>query len=213
MKLSEAFPIRESGKVFETEVEKKAYMMEIIKATNLEEEAHKAVEQDLYSFPKGEILNIGCGNKKKDGWVNIDKRESCNPDIVADIEKGLKFAENSIDGIYASNILEHVKDLVSIMEDMYKVCKPDAKIIIIVPHYKSHHAFDDPTHCRFFTENTFQYFSQEHRERNKCLFDYDFKCNFEMVHHEINDEGIMTVILKVKKEDKNGRKSKERSTK
>ena len=35
-------------------------------------------------------LNLGSGFRKRQGYVNIDVREDCNPDIVMDIELGLE---------------------------------------------------------------------------------------------------------------------------
>ena len=39
-------------------------------------------------------LNIGCGLKKKKGYINIDISKDVNPDRVVDVEKGW-FDENS----------------------------------------------------------------------------------------------------------------------
>jgi len=141
-------------------------------------------------------LDIGCGKrqvKKKEGYIGIDKNPNVNPDVVRDIEKGLPFCDNSVDGIFTSHTLEHIEDLVFVMEEMWRVCKPGAKIEIRVPHYKEIGAWRDPLHKRFFTEQTFQYFCGY---PDKYL-GYDFKCRFRIVKQEVSRD--VHVILEVVK--------------
>ena len=38
-------------------------------------------------------LQIGCGRNKMNGFVNIDKAEEVNPDIVVNIENGFPFPD------------------------------------------------------------------------------------------------------------------------
>ena len=51
-------------------------------------------------------LNLGCGNRKMYGFVNVDARQEVNPDIIYNVAKiHEKFQE--VDLIYASQVLEH----------------------------------------------------------------------------------------------------------
>lgn len=54
-------------------------------------------------------LNIGCGWKKKKGYINIDKSNRVEPDIVMDIENEIGFPENTFDEIYSEHSLEHIR--------------------------------------------------------------------------------------------------------
>ena len=54
-------------------------------------------------------LNIGCGNEKMQGFINIDISEKVKPDIVVDIEKGLPFKDNYFEYIYSKNSLEEIR--------------------------------------------------------------------------------------------------------
>jgi len=166
-------------------------------------------------FGDGIKLNLGCGNKKMEGFINIDSRESVKPDIVWDLEKGLPITSteqlpiDSVTGVYASHIFEHIKNFIPLMEDIYRVCKNGAKVYAIVPIYTSTHAFSDPTHVRYFGDYTFQYFSKgKFKEMNIDKFDYDFNCDFRIISQSIND-GIMTVIMEVVKCQKRKKKMKE----
>ena len=63
---------------------------------------------------KPRYLNLGRGNRPGDtklGWINVDKDETCNPDIVRDLDQGLPFNTNSADYVRASHVIEHVDDV------------------------------------------------------------------------------------------------------
>lgn len=51
-------------------------------------------------------LNIGCGQVKLPGWVNIDIDPSA--DLVLDVRKGLPFDASSVDFIYNEHLFEHL---------------------------------------------------------------------------------------------------------
>ena len=52
-------------------------------------------------------LNIGCGRKLKEGYINIDLRKTKPEVVVADIRK-LPYKNNTVDEIYANDVFEHV---------------------------------------------------------------------------------------------------------
>jgi len=54
-------------------------------------------------------LNIGCGYIKKEGFTNIDISKEVEPDVVANVEDGLPFKDNTFDYIYSSNVLEEIR--------------------------------------------------------------------------------------------------------
>ena len=82
-------------------------------------------------------LNLGCGNKKFDGFINIDSRKECNPDLIYDIKK-LPYEDNSIDGIYALDVLEHIpRNLVlSTLKSWYRILKVGSYLIIRLPNVR-----------------------------------------------------------------------------
>jgi len=58
-------------------------------------------------------LNIGCGNKKLKGWINLDFSKEVNLDIVHDLNKyPYPFKDNEIDEIYVDNVLECLNELI-----------------------------------------------------------------------------------------------------
>ena len=108
-------------------------------------------------------LNLGCGNKKIDGFVNVDNDPSVDPDVLVDLNSGiLPFDSNSVDMIVAAHVLEHIGDgFIDLMKEIYRVCKHHSEIKIIVPHSRSDSFIIDPTHVRHFLPQTFQLFDQD----------------------------------------------------
>jgi hypothetical protein len=125
-------------------------------------------------------LNIGCGVFKKKGYINLDSSSSINPDQVWNLEKTpLPFKTNSIEEINAEHVLEHIQNFVPLINDLWRISKKGAIIKIKVPFYSSWGQFNDPTHVRFFTPFSFNYF---------------LKGNYS---HEVNCDKDMFKIKKV----------------
>ncbi|WP_407306649.1 class I SAM-dependent methyltransferase [Desulfosporosinus sp. SB140] len=79
-------------------------------------------------------VEIGCGKTKTDGYIGIDRFPLQGVDIVADVDKGLPFDNDSVDVIYASHSLEHMENLQNVMEEIYRVCKNKAIVQILAPY-------------------------------------------------------------------------------
>lgn len=83
-------------------------------------------------------VNLGCGNKKISGYVNVDIREDVNPDIIDDVSKLEKFKNESIDLIYACHILEHFgrHKYKEVLTRWYSVLKPDGVLRLAIPNFE-----------------------------------------------------------------------------
>lgn len=104
-------------------------------------------------------IQLGCGHKKMPGYVNVDASRNVNPDQVWDLEQlPLPFSDSSVDEIVANHVLEHIHHFIPLMHDLWRICKPDALLKVRVPFYTAWGQFNDPTHVRFFTPFTFNYF-------------------------------------------------------
>jgi predicted SAM-dependent methyltransferase len=109
--------------------------------------------------PENLKLDMGCGKYKKNGFYGIDQFEGENVDEVVDVDEGLPFKDNSVLEIYTAHVLEHVKNFEFVVEEMHRVCKPGAKIIIKVPHFSGNSGFYE-YHRRFFRYGSFQEFCE-----------------------------------------------------
>jgi tetratricopeptide (TPR) repeat protein len=111
-------------------------------------------------------LNLGCGNLKMKGFVNVDCVAICQPDMLVDLEKTpWPWEDDSVDEIKLIHVLEHLGQqtdvFLSIIKEMYRVCRDGARIEITVPHPRSEAFLGDPTHVRPVTGAMLHLFSQK----------------------------------------------------
>ena len=139
-------------------------------------------------------LNLGCGERKFRGYINVDKYGS--PDIKHDLESfPWPWETNSVSDIVLIHVLEHLgKDVeiyFGIFKEMYRICNHGAKIKIIVPHYRHQFFYEDPTHVRVVTPLSLQLFSQK---LNKLWIEQGVANSPLGLHLDINFELKQTVI-------------------
>ena len=109
------------------------------------------------------ILDLGCGNKKHAGAVGIDVNPLTDADIIHDLNCfPYPFEDSSFDEIIADNVIEHLDNVILVMEELSRISKAGATIKIIVPYFRSKWAFIDPTHRHHFTVDSFAYFDPDH---------------------------------------------------
>jgi SAM-dependent methyltransferase len=87
-------------------------------------------------------LNLGCGDKILDGYINIDVVESRagkKPDFICDLHNLSKFESNSVDEILAVHVVEHFWqwEVVDILKEWTRVLKPGGKMILECPNLVS----------------------------------------------------------------------------
>jgi len=100
-------------------------------------------------------LNIGCGNDYKKGWINLDLID-VKKDVKHDLNKiPYPFKKDMFNEVLMRMILEHVKDPISVLKEIVRISKDDAKIKIVVPHATSYANFTDIQHKTNFTETSF----------------------------------------------------------
>jgi len=130
-------------------------------------------------------LDVGCGKNKREGFIGIDK-EDYGQEYVRDIEKQcLPFSDNTVDEIFCQHVLEHLDDVMFVINEFWRVLKPDGVAWIIVPH-KNHERAYALRHKRFFDEHSFDgLFNKDVVERP-----------WELIELVVNDR--MDIHLKMK---------------
>ena len=101
-------------------------------------------------------LNLGSGDKRIPGFLNVDKFDTFKPDIVHDLEKfPYPFLDNEIEEIKLIHVLEHIGQtpdiFINIMKELYRISCDQANIHISVPHPRHDDFLADPTHVRPIT--------------------------------------------------------------
>ena len=114
-------------------------------------------------------LNLGCGFDKKAGWINVDKNSLSEPDQIVDLESTpWPWPDSSIAEIQMRHVLEHLgettESYLSIIREIWRICRPGALVRIVVPHPRHDHFLNDPTHVRPITVQGLEMFSQKRNQ-------------------------------------------------
>lgn len=85
-------------------------------------------------------LNLGCGEAKLDGFVNVDIIESdiVKPDILCDIRRqNLPYDDNSVDDVYMIHCIEHIEMIYwdFIFKEVNRVLKPMGTFLLSYPEF------------------------------------------------------------------------------
>lgn len=93
------------------------------------------------SFPvnsDGKVyLNLGCGPASSSEFINIDAIPSSETNLVTDIRYLPMFANNSVNLIYASHVIEHIprEEIVATLAEWLRVLKPGGILRFGVPDF------------------------------------------------------------------------------
>ncbi|HZX49638.1 MAG TPA: class I SAM-dependent methyltransferase [Candidatus Paceibacterota bacterium] len=109
------------------------------------------------------VLDLGCGDRKKviEGAqvIGIDKIAMPGVDAVHDLNVfPYPFGNNEFDQIICDDVLEHLDDIVAVVEELHRITKPGGEIIISVPHFSSDNYYTDITHKHPFSSRSFDFF-------------------------------------------------------
>lgn len=99
-------------------------------------------------------LNLGCGRKRLEGYVNVDIMKSPQADKVMDLSKRWGFKDSSADEIFMDNVIEHL-DFYHTIREARRVLKKGGLLKLIVPHYKSPSAYM-PQHRGYYSYKFFR---------------------------------------------------------
>ena len=107
-----------------------------------------------------DILDLGCGRAKTPGAIGMDSNPNSDADVIHDLDVfPYPFLDESFDRVVCNGIIEHLDNVVHVMEELYRVCRSGATISITTPYFTSVDAFTDPTHKHYFSSRSFDYFT------------------------------------------------------
>lgn len=83
-------------------------------------------------------LDIGCGVKKRLGFISVDPHPGFNADLVCTLDKvHLHYPYGSVDEIYCRRCLQHVPDDVAALREVSKLLRAGGRATIIVSGYRA----------------------------------------------------------------------------
>lgn len=107
----------------------------------------------------------------------------------ATVAHGLPFEDSSIESIVSHHCLEHISEgFIPLIDEIYRVLKPDGIFRAITPLFPSRTAVEDPTHCRYFMEGTWESFCGKPGEGNHWQESFSVpysKARFELVDKDV----------------------------
>lgn len=112
---------------------------------------------DALAPPK--ILELGCGRVKHPNAVGIDRIALPGVDVVHDLNQHpYPFEDNSFDEVYAVHVIEHLDSILAVMEEVHRITRPNARVVVITPHHSDAISWQDPTHKWHLNSYSFSYF-------------------------------------------------------
>lgn len=103
------------------------------------------------------VINIGCGNNVRKDAINIDCMQYGKVDQVVDLANyPWPWADESIDGIYASHVIEHLPDQEKFIHECLRVLKKGGFLRLNLPHSSNATSVGCMGHYRTYSYNTFR---------------------------------------------------------
>jgi len=128
------------------------------------------------------VLDVGCGRDKFPGSDGIDYAVNSVADVMHDLDDfPYPIPDDTYEVILCRNVIEHVPDVVGLMEEIHRVGKNGADVIITTPHFSSLYSYQDPTHVRHLAYDSMEYFIENTKHSNF----YSDK-RFRMVNREMD---------------------------
>lgn len=105
------------------------------------------VRHMIVPYTRGRGLDLGCGPWKAwphfigvdnfdeyQGVIDPETGQHWRPDVVADCTDLAVFADRSVDFVYSSHLLEHLKDPAAALREWWRVIKVDGYLVLYLPH-------------------------------------------------------------------------------
>lgn len=149
------------------------------------------------------ILDLGGGAMPYPNAINIDIRDLPEVDIVHDLTKfPWPLPDESINTIYAQHFLEHITrengTFIKLMDEAWRILKPDGQFGIVVPYGGSHPYFQDPTHVNPIVETTLYYFDPKNESQLWTIYKPK---PWKIVNMEFDIHGLLICTLQKRKDD------------
>ena len=115
-------------------------------------------------------LNLGCGNKKIDGFINIDQSVICKPDLLLNLENTpYPFHTSTVQHIRMDSVLEHLpaspSEFFRILRELHRICTNRAILDIVCPHPFHRWQIVDFTHQKAISLEGLQMLDKEYCRR------------------------------------------------
>jgi len=144
-------------------------------------------------------LDLGCGTNKPENYIGVDIYPGSGADIIANLNQRFPFSDSSVDEVRAHDIIEHLPDRIHTMNEIWRICKPGARVDIRVPSTDGRGAFQDPTHVSFWNINSFLYYCVDYPAYLELCKTYGFQGAFKVrrLEHEESSGKVIHVLAEL----------------
>ncbi len=159
--------------------------------------------KEILKAKTGIMLDIGGGEYPQPGFVNIDMLDIPGVDIVWDLEiTPWPLPDKCVTKAIASHVLEHINPhkgvFINVMNEIWRVMKPNGQFAFVVPHAESMGYMQDPTHCNQINEATMDYFDPL---QPSDLYTFYRPKPWKIEQQYMQRGGVLEVLLSKRTED------------
>lgn len=140
-------------------------------------------------------LDLGCGKKKKQGFIGVDSLSFDGVDLVFNLKnEKWPWSDGSVQEVYSRHLLEHLtgSERISFFNELYRVMAAGATAWLVTPHWSHESAYGDPTHeWPPVTSWTYNYLNKAWREA--CAPHVGYTCDFDCTltfSHDADDKWV-----------------------
>lgn len=151
------------------------------------------------------ILIVGCGLRPRkgsavDSYVNLDKYPLSGVDIIHDLDCPipLPFPDGMFDRVEAEDVLEHVTDIVTVVNELGRVLKIGGILWIRGPDCRyPEQGWADPTHKRLFAPRSFDGWDRTtHDGKHYGYYFHQGKIFFRIASKVDRNKGIEYTLIR-----------------
>lgn len=108
------------------------------------------------------VLDVGCGQNKFAGAIGIDSNPRSHADVIHDLGAfPYPFQSDQFDEVICRHVIEHVPDVLGLINELHRVTKSGGRLKIVTPHYSNPDWATDPTHRNHFNSYSFNCFLKD----------------------------------------------------
>ncbi len=109
-------------------------------------------------------LSLGSGfDERNEDTITLDIAPETNPDVVWNLnEFPYPFEDDSFDQILMYDVIEHIDNIIDVMNECYRIMKKGGLFHITTPHFSSANSYTDPTHQHHLGYYSFDFFDPDH---------------------------------------------------
>jgi hypothetical protein len=153
-------------------------------------------------------LDLGCGPRKREGFIGVDVRNFAGVDVVADLSQRWPWPDGSVGEAVCSHFVEHLDagERIHFVNELYRVLVPAGRATLTTPYWASVFAYGDLTHkWPPVTEAWYPYLNRAWRQENAphndaydCDFDHtlDYVISNEFAGRPVEEQKFALIHFK-----------------